>query len=104
MPKFAVLTQLVASDGPISLSELAGRLSCVKSNVTQLIDRLEAEGLVQRVDDPSDRRSVRASITAEGTARQAAGAAEVERLHVEFAASVGIEDRQALERLLTALK
>lgn len=103
MAKYAMLTQLVAADGPVSLSELAALLSCVKSNITQLVDRLEGEGLVERVDDPSDRRSVRAAITEAGKARQAAGAAEVDRLHAEFAAAVGLEDRQALERLLTAL-
>ena len=36
---------------------LAERLTCAKSNVTQLVDRLEADGLVRRKLDPSDRRS-----------------------------------------------
>ncbi|HEY7393478.1 MAG TPA: MarR family transcriptional regulator, partial [Gemmatimonadaceae bacterium] len=84
--------------------ELATRLSCVKSNMTQLIDRLEADGLVKRVDDPSDRRSVKAEITAEGAARQAEGSEEIDKLHEEFAAAVGAEDRAAFGRLLAALK
>src|SRR5215475_8237340 len=79
MPKFAVLNELVAAKQPLSLSELATRLSCVKSNMTQLIDRLEADGLVQRVDDPSDRRSVKAEITDAGVARQAAGSEEIDK-------------------------
>ena len=45
-PKFSVLNELVRSGAPVSLSELASRLSCVRSNMTQLVDRLEAEGLV----------------------------------------------------------
>jgi DNA-binding MarR family transcriptional regulator len=104
MPKFAVLNELVTAGQPISLSDLATRLSCVKSNMTQLIDRLEADGLVKRVDDPSDRRSVRAEITAEGAARQAAGSGEIDKLHEEFAAATGAEDRAAFGRLLAALK
>ena len=101
-PKFSVLSELVSSDAPLSLSDLAARLSCVRSNMTQLVDRLEAESLVQRVNCPNDRRAVKASITDLGRERQAAGAAAVARLHEEFAASVAPEDRASLHRLLSA--
>jgi DNA-binding MarR family transcriptional regulator len=104
IPKYSVLSELVTAREPLSLSELAGRLSCVRSNMTQLVDRLEGDGLVQRVDDPTDRRSVRAALTDEGRARQAAGAAEMTRLHEEFDSQIGAQERATLERLLTALK
>jgi DNA-binding MarR family transcriptional regulator len=102
-PKFAVLNELVSSGVPLSLSELASRLSCVRSNMTQLVDRLEADKLVERVDCPTDRRAVKASITELGRGRQAAGAAAVARLHEEFAAGVAPDDRAALQRLLSVL-
>ena len=104
MPKYAVLNELVTVNRPVALSELATRLSCVKSNMTQLIDRLEGEGLVQRVDDPADRRSVKAAITPAGAAKQAAGAVELEKLQEAFAAAVGTDDRAAVGRMLSALK
>ncbi len=103
-PKFAVLSALVAAGRPLSLSDLAGKLSCVRSNMTQLVDRLEAEGLVQRVHCPSDRRSVKAEITYAGRERHRGGDAEVAKLHAEFASRVAPEDRAALVRLLSALK
>jgi DNA-binding MarR family transcriptional regulator len=103
-PKYAVLNALVASPEPLSLSELANRLSCVRSNITQLVDRLEADGLVRRVDCPSDRRSVKAEITYRGRERQKAAAAEMERLQDRFAANVNGDDRAALARLLTAIE
>ncbi len=103
-PKYGVLTELVASDNPVSLGELASRLSCVRSNMTQLIDRLEAEGLVRRVDCPTDRRSVNAAVTEIGRERQAAGLAVVNRLHTEFSAHIDASDREALERMLRALE
>src|SRR4051794_38292484 len=53
-PKFSVLNALVSAGEPLSLSELASRLSCVRSNMTQLVDRLESEGLVRRVSDAAD--------------------------------------------------
>jgi len=102
-PKYSVLNELNSAGTPLSLSDLAARLSCVRSNMTQLVDRLEGDGLVKRVDDPADRRGVKAAITEEGQARYEVGYAEVARLHEDFAASVGDEDKAALRRLLTAL-
>lgn len=102
-PKHSLLTALVDEGQPLSLTELASRLSCVKSNMTQLVDRLEAEKLVRRVNCPNDRRSVKAEITDEGRARQAAGAAAIAKLEAEFAGNVSTSDRAALERLLSAL-
>jgi len=102
-PKYSVLTELVGSDKPLSLGELASRLSCVRSNMTQLVDRLETDGLVKRVDCPTDRRSVNAAITELGRTRQQAGAKALAALHREFSAQVGAEDRAAMERLLRIL-
>jgi DNA-binding MarR family transcriptional regulator len=48
---------------------LAEECACVRSNITQLVDRLEADKLVVRSDDPDDRRSIRAELTAEGRTR-----------------------------------
>jgi len=104
MPKFSVISELVRAGRPLSLGDLATRLSCVKSNMTQLVDRLEADGLVNRVDDPSDRRAVKAAVTDAGKEKQAAGAAEIDRLNEAFTAALRAEDRAAMERLLTALK
>src|SRR5215831_15229814 len=51
--KFSVLSELVRSGEPLALSELASRLACVRSNMTQLVDRLEADGLVRGVSSRS---------------------------------------------------
>lgn len=103
-PKFSVLTELVKAGQPLPLSELASRLSCVRSNMTQLVDRLEADGFVQRVACPNDRRSVKAEITYVGRERQAAGAAQIAQLHEAFAAAVPEADRAAIERMMKALE
>jgi DNA-binding MarR family transcriptional regulator len=102
-PKYSVLTELVSSDKPLALGDLASRLSCVRSNMTQLVDRLEADGLVTRLDCPTDRRSIHAAITELGKERQSAGAAALARLHREFAAQVNADDRAAVDRILRAL-
>jgi DNA-binding MarR family transcriptional regulator len=66
LPKLAALHRLMESGGSMPLGQLAERLACVKSNVTQLVDRLEADGLVDRAPDPNDRRSRLAVITPKG--------------------------------------
>lgn len=66
IPKLAALKRLVEAGDSLALGQLAERLACVKSNVTQLVDRLEADGLVAREPDPNDRRSRLAVITDAG--------------------------------------
>jgi DNA-binding MarR family transcriptional regulator len=104
MAKQGALTELAAAGEPLTLSQLAARLSCVRSNMTQLVDRLEAEGLVKRLDDPADRRSVRAELTQLGRERQRAGEKAVKRVQTEFASSLTTRERTALEAALGALK
>jgi DNA-binding MarR family transcriptional regulator len=101
--KLGVLTQLIEAKETLPLSVLAERLSCVRSNITQLVDRLEAEGLVRRVDDPADRRAVKAEITPSGRARQSAGAARLAAAQAEFSSALSKVDRAALTRALAAL-
>jgi DNA-binding MarR family transcriptional regulator len=101
--KLQVLTQLVEAREPVALSELAARMCCVRSNVTQLIDRMETDGLVRRVDDPADRRAVRAELTTVGRERQAEGAHRFARLEEELQSRLDDPDREALVDLLGRL-
>jgi DNA-binding MarR family transcriptional regulator len=52
--------------GDMPLGELADNLDSTPRNITGLVDHLERDGLVERVPDPADRRSVRARLTEEG--------------------------------------
>ena len=47
---------LIEPGRPLPMSRLADTLSCDASNVTGLVDRLEARGLVRRRPSPQDRR------------------------------------------------
>jgi DNA-binding MarR family transcriptional regulator len=103
-PKFAALCTLVAADQPLGLGELAAKLTCVRSNITQLVDRLEADGLVKRTDDPTDRRGVRAEVTLLGRERQAAGAKVVNKVHDDLGNQLSAVDQNTLKRVLDAIK
>jgi DNA-binding MarR family transcriptional regulator len=102
--KHTALTRLQEAGEPLTLSELAERLSCVRSNITQLVDRLESDGLVRRVADPSDRRSIRAELTELGKERQVAGAAEVVRVQQEVIEKLGGADLSAIEAALSSFE
>jgi DNA-binding MarR family transcriptional regulator len=100
LAKVNVLSKLVSAGEPLPLGTLAERCACVRSNITQLVDRLAAEKLVVRSDDPHDRRSVRAELTAEGRSRQAAGLAA---LHVAERALIARIPRGHRESFLECL-
>jgi DNA-binding MarR family transcriptional regulator len=53
---------------PLTMRELATRMSCEASNVTFIVDRLEAAALVERIPDEGDRRVKRVRLTAKGKA------------------------------------
>jgi DNA-binding MarR family transcriptional regulator len=103
LSKLGVLTQLVDAGQALALSELASRLSCVRSNMTQLVDRLEDEGLVERVSDPADRRSVLAAVTDAGRQRHEQGAHALKQVQADLMTSLSGADRAALATMLAAL-
>lgn len=54
------------SGGPMPMRSIAQRLKCEPSNVTGIVDRLEAQGLAERRPDPADRRVKLAAATGAG--------------------------------------
>lgn len=54
------------ADGPLRMTIIAERLSVVPRTVTDLVDGVEAAGLVERQPDPDDRRSTFVALTAGG--------------------------------------
>src|SRR4051794_27427569 len=62
VPQFDVIAHLGAVAG-LRQQDLADRLLVTKGNVCGLIDRLEADGLVERRPDPRDRRAHRLALT-----------------------------------------
>jgi DNA-binding MarR family transcriptional regulator len=57
---------LMVIDAPMSMRQLAERMGCDASNITGIVDRLEAKGLVGRSVDRTDRRIKRIARTAAG--------------------------------------
>ena len=66
LPRFDLMAQLDRHPGGLKMRELSDRLMVTGGNVTGLTDRLVSEGLVERRDDPGDRRTSTVALTAEG--------------------------------------
>lgn len=62
----SVLDTLAFHDGPMRLSDLTRTEQISQPGITQLVTRLEREGLVERRPDPSDGRAVLVHITEAG--------------------------------------
>src|SRR3990172_6252177 len=85
---------------PLSLSELAARLGCGKSNVAQLMDRLEKEGLVRRDPYDDDRRKRLPVVTEEGKRRFFRALLTVRDAELAILGEFETEDLSGLARLL----
>jgi DNA-binding MarR family transcriptional regulator len=98
--RLGVLKHLVQAGGSLPLGALVGPLHCGKSNVTQVVDRLEAQGLARRVPDPNDRRGVLAEITSEGRRRFEAAAPSLDAAERQLASRFTPEEGRQLVDLL----
>jgi DNA-binding MarR family transcriptional regulator len=62
------LLQYLDPEHPVPMSELASMHACDASNITGLVDKLEARGLIERAASPSDRRVKMIAVTKAGAA------------------------------------
>lgn len=103
LAKLGVLRALADAPGPLALSEVAKRVHCVRSNITQLVDRLESDGLVRRVSDPTDRRVRWATLTPLGKKTCARGMSILVSEDKKLAAAMGRSEASALLRFVGRL-
>lgn len=89
--------------GSLPLSIIGERLMVHPTSVTNAIDRLVAQDLVDRTTDPTDRRRVLASLTPEGERVLERATAAVTA--IDFAVgALSVEDQRATYHLLRALR
>ncbi len=76
----------------------------MKSNVTQLVDRLEADGLVNRTADPTDRRSRIAVLTDAGRAAYEQGIQIQQQTERDLFGALSPHESAQLHQLLAKLE
>jgi DNA-binding MarR family transcriptional regulator len=96
------LLNLIEPDRPVPMGELASALSCDASNVTGLVDRMEAKGLLERAPSAQDRRVKVLSLTPLG-ARMRAALLERMTSSPPTLGRLSAADQRALARILRRL-
>lgn len=99
-PQLWTLKSIVSADRDetlVTVTCLADVMHTTKSNVTAMVDRLIAEGLVTRSQSSEDRRTVVIALTEEGQRRYAAGLEVIRAFHTELANRFTPEEQQLLK-------
>jgi DNA-binding MarR family transcriptional regulator len=104
LAEHTVLQRLQMGGGHLRMSELADMVFLSPSGISRLVDRLVADGLLERQACDSDGRAVHAAITDRGRARLAEAeptySAALRRL---FVGQFSIEEYEHLRALLLRL-
>jgi DNA-binding MarR family transcriptional regulator len=104
LPRFDLMAQLERHPEGLRMNELSRLLMVTGGNVTAIVDQLEGEGLVERLDEPADRRAFRIRLTSAGER----GFAEMARAHeewvVELFSGMTKRDQDELLKLLAKVK
>lgn len=104
LPRFDLMAQLERVPEGMTLGELSRRMMVSNGNVTGLVDRLVAEGLLQRRQSDTDRRAHYVSLTDQGHRAFAAMAAEHEDWVADLFADLAPAEVETLMSLLGTAK
>jgi len=104
LPRFDLMAQLERHAEGLKMSELSRLLMVTGGNVTAIVDQLEKEGLVERLEEPADRRAFRIRLTRAGEKSFAEMARAHEEWVVELLAGMSRRDQDELLKLLAKLK
>src|SRR5687768_13313379 len=104
LPRFDLMAQLERHRAGLKMNELSRLLMVTGGNVTAIVDQLEKEGLVERLDEPADRRAFRIRLTKSGERTFAEMARAHEEWVVELLAGLSRRDQDELLRLLARVK
>ena len=101
-PAHTALLPHVDLDGT-RITEIANRLGVSKQAVGQLVDELEAMGLLERIPDPSDGRAKLVCFTEAGRRSLLLGLGHLQSIEADLKRALGARRFDALREALTAL-
>lgn len=100
--QYAVLTVLERLPGS-SQASLGAELDLDRSTIADLVARMTRRGLIERAQDPDDRRRNVLQLTDEGRARVAELRPRVDGLETVLAGDLSAGDRRELRRMLRTM-
>ena len=95
-----VLVVLRDAKHPIMISEVARRLYLETPSLTTMIDRLSERGLVERVNDPKDRRKTLVALTQKGERLVESICEPYRHLHEQMFGVLDDDERENLTAML----
>jgi len=104
LPRFDLMAQLERHPEGLKMNALSELLMVTGGNVTAIVDQLEKEGLVERLDEPADRRAFRIRLTRAGQRTFGEMARAHEQWVVELFSGLTRKEHDALLELLAKLK
>lgn len=102
MPQFSILMQL-HHRGPCGMSGISEGYDITPAATSQLVDKLVQGGLIQRVEDPTDRRAKLLSLTEKGEEFVQRGIEERYRWVEELAGKLSAEERAQVSAALDVM-
>ena len=104
LPRFDLMAQLERHREGLKMNELSRLLMVTGGNITAIVDQLEKEGQVERLDDSADRRAFRIRLTRSGEKSFAEMARAHEQWVVELLGGLSRKEHDELLKLLAKLK
>src|SRR4051812_10333909 len=104
LPRFDLMAQLERHPEGLKMGELSRLMMVTGGNITAIVDQLEKEGLVERFDEPADRRAFRIHLTRSGEKSFAEMARAHEEWVVDMLSGLSRRDQDELLRLLAKAK
>jgi DNA-binding MarR family transcriptional regulator len=100
---YEVLQTLAARPEGILSTELAGALHCTKANISQLVVRMEKNGLIQRTPSIEDKRSSLLQLTKLGRSQAEAANTACSTAEKRLLKDLGPAERKALLKVMAPL-
>lgn len=95
-----VLPILLDHDGGMRQNRLANRIRVSPSTLSEMLNRLEADGYIRRCADPTDRRATILELTPAGQARAEELKSEGDRIFAHLFSGLSDDEKVTLIRLL----
>jgi DNA-binding MarR family transcriptional regulator len=93
----------LGAEGTLTMGDLAARLCITEKTITGVVDRLEAEGYLQRERIASDRRVVRARLTKKGAVVQQRFSEQIRTKLFRLMSLLESDERKALLKIVRKL-
>jgi DNA-binding MarR family transcriptional regulator len=100
---FRILILLAQNEKPVTMSELSAELNVPMSTATRIVDWLVRGDMVERVNDPSDRRVVRVSMSKSGRELYETGMGYNKQRIADLLKDFSSEERAQLLKLMNKL-